>query len=179
MFAIIDLEWTSWKNSYERNWSFSWEKREIIQIGTIKCSKKNKVIKKNIIIKPKFNKNLSLYIQKLTGISQQLINTKGTNLREAILDLNVFFNDVKIIYCNGLDKEIFIENCELYNFVQPNFLKKIINIRPKLSEKLKITENQVISSNLNKNIGLKSLKKHNALDDCLNILNAIDKYNIS
>lgn len=63
--------------------------------------------------------------------------------------------------------------------MQPNFLKKIINIRPKLSEKLKITENQVISSNLNKNIGLKSLKKHNALDDCLNILNAIDKYNIS
>ena len=57
MFAIIDLEWTSWKNSIQRNWSFSWEKREIIQIGTIKFNSKNYVKKKNLIVRPKINQN--------------------------------------------------------------------------------------------------------------------------
>ena len=27
MFAIIDLEFTSWKGSLERDWKLSWEKR--------------------------------------------------------------------------------------------------------------------------------------------------------
>lgn len=49
MFAIIDLEWTSWKNSLKRNWSLEWEYREIIQIGTIKY-KNEKIIKKKIFI---------------------------------------------------------------------------------------------------------------------------------
>jgi hypothetical protein len=34
--AIIDMEWTAWKGSAARNWSLSYENREIVQIAIIK-----------------------------------------------------------------------------------------------------------------------------------------------
>ena len=100
MFAIIDLEWTSWKNSIQRNWSFCWEKKEIIQIGAIKFNNKNYVKKKNLIVRPKINQNLSYYVQKLTGISQFKINTTSTTFEKAIFELNIFYNNIDKIYCN-------------------------------------------------------------------------------
>ena len=33
--AILDMEWTSWKGSASRNWSLSYEKKEIVQIGIV------------------------------------------------------------------------------------------------------------------------------------------------
>jgi len=37
-YAILDMEFTSWKGSLERNWSFEWEKREIVNIQTLKAN---------------------------------------------------------------------------------------------------------------------------------------------
>jgi inhibitor of KinA sporulation pathway (predicted exonuclease) len=179
MFAIIDLEWTSWKNSHERNWSLSWEHKEIIQIGTIKFKKNSKLLKaKNIIVSPSINKNLSLYIQKLTGINQFSMNTKSKKLIEALLELSIFYRDVKIIYCNGLDKQVLAENCKINKILYPLFLNKIINIRPQISNILSKKQNKIVSANLNEEIGLRPLKKHEAVSDCINILNFIRKFNL-
>ena len=178
MFAIIDLEWTSWKNSLKRNWSLEWEHREIIQIGTIKCNNEKIIRKKNIYIKPKLNKELSSYVQILTGITQHKINTQSIKLENALTELEKFFKNVDTIYCNGLDKKIFSENCKLYNITDPLFLKKIINIGPKISQKLNIKNHHFISGNLNEILGFKSLNKHNALSDCINIFNFLVKKKI-
>jgi inhibitor of KinA sporulation pathway (predicted exonuclease) len=178
MFAIIDLEWTSWKNSIQRNWSFCWEKKEIIQIGAIKFNNKNYIKKKNLIVRPKINQNLSCYVQKLTGISQFKINTTSTTFEKAIFEINIFYNNIDIIYCNGLDKEILIENCKINNLIQPKFIKKIKNISLRISDKLGEKNKHFESGNLNDKIGLKKLKKHNALNDCENIMNFIKKFNI-
>jgi inhibitor of KinA sporulation pathway (predicted exonuclease) len=179
MLAIIDLEWTSWKNSHKRDWSFSWENREIIQIGTIKFDKTQRLIKKkSIIVEPYLNKNLSLYVQKLTGINQLIINTRSKKLEKALLELNIFYNDVQKIYCNGLDKEVLIENCKIKKILYPKFFKKIVNIRPQISNFLNKKPNEIVSANLNESIGLKPLKKHEAIDDCINIYNFIKKNNI-
>jgi inhibitor of KinA sporulation pathway (predicted exonuclease) len=178
MFAIIDLEWTSWKNSLKRNWSLPWEKKEIIQIGTIKFYSQNKIIKKSIIVKPKINNNLSYYVQKLTGISQLKMNTRSINFERALLDLSIFYRDTKKIFCNGLDKEILEENCKIHNVNYPFFLKKIINIGPEISKELSGNSLHFTSGDLNKKIGIKNLKKHDALNDCMNILNFLRKFDI-
>ena len=91
MFAIIDLEFTSWKGSFERDWKLSWEKREIIQIGAVKFKSFNGSLRyKNIYVKPKINKKLSLYIQKLTKINQNIINTQGKDFKFAIEEIDFF-----------------------------------------------------------------------------------------
>ncbi len=175
MFAIIDLEFTSWKGSLERNWKLEWEKREIIQIGSVKFNSFNGNLKfKNIYIKPKFNKNLSFYIQSLTKISQSTINEHGKDFKFAIQDMNLFFKDVKYIFCNGFDKEVFIENFEMHNLKKKKFLSNIYNIRPYLSKKLKIDEKEIISSELNNFFNFENISiKHNALNDSLNIFKCL------
>lgn len=178
MFAIIDLEWTSWKGSHERNWSFEWEKREIIQIGTIKFNNLKNIKTKSILVKPNINKNLSHYIQNLTGINQYTINFNSLTLEKSFLELCIFFTDVDKIFYNGLDKEIILENCKFNNLRKPIFLKKMINLGPKIREKLNSNKEHFTSSHINEKIGFKKLKTHRALNDCMNILNFIKKYEI-
>ena len=126
MFAIIDLEFTSWKGSLERDWKLDWEKREIIQIGVVKFSSFNGSLRyKKVYIRPKFNKKLSFYIQRLTKINQNIINTQGKDFKSAIEEITFFFRDVKYIFCNGLDKEIFVENFIFHKIKKKIFIKNL------------------------------------------------------
>jgi inhibitor of KinA sporulation pathway (predicted exonuclease) len=179
-YAILDLEFTSWKGSLKRNWSLPWEKREIIQIGAIKfnnftnCSYQNL----NLYIKPVINKKLSIYIQKLTGIKQYHINELAIPLYAANSIINFFFKKVKKIYCNGLDKKILINNYKLLKIPIPKFTKNIINIKPFLSSELKEDEEKLISSELHNFFKIKNhYSKHNGLHDCINIFNCLKKIN--
>ena len=176
-YAIIDLEFTSWKGSLERNWSLPWEKKEIIQIGAIKFNNFEQFLDKNInlYIKPSINGKLSSYIQKLTGIKQYHINELGIPLVEADIILRRFFNNVKTIYCNGLDKEILINNYKLLKKREPKFVKKILNIKPLLSSILNTDEKKLISSELHGFFKIKknNEQKHNGLKDCINIFNCL------
>ena len=76
-YVIVDLEWTSWKEDYNKkkqlfNKRKTWQKREIIQIGAIKFDKNYKIVDKlDLYVKPKFNPILSDYIKNLTGIYQE------------------------------------------------------------------------------------------------------------
>jgi len=180
-YAIIDLEFTSWKGSLERSWSLPWEKKEIIQIGAIKFNNFEQFSDKNInlYIKPLINRRLSSYIQKLTGIKQYHINELGVPLVEADTILRRFFNNVKKIYCNGLDKEILINNYKLLKRSEPKFVKKIFNIKPLLSSILKTDEKKLISSELHSFFKIKknNEQKHNALKDCINIFNCLKTIN--
>lgn len=186
MFAIIDLEFTSWKGSLERNWKLKWENREIIQIGAVKFKSFNGQLKyKSILVKPKINKNLSTYIQKLTKINQNNINTQGKDFKNAVEEINFFFNDVEYIFCNGLDKEIFIENFKIHKIKKKKFLSNIFNLKPYLSQKLGIDGKRIISSEMDKFFNFKNIStKHNGLDDainifkCLKILNDNDEFDL-
>jgi inhibitor of KinA sporulation pathway (predicted exonuclease) len=180
-YAIIDLEFTSWKGSWARNWSLPWEKKEIIQIGAIKFNNFQKFSDKNIniYIKPKINKHLSSYIQKLTGIRQYHINELGISLSEADILLRKFFSGVKKIYCNGLDKEILINNYKLLKMHEPRFIKNIYNINPIFVSILNIDKEKLISSELHRFFKIKdnNRQKHNGLNDCINIFNCLKKIN--
>jgi len=179
-YAILDLEFTSWKGSLKRNWSLPWEKKEIIQIGAIKFNNFTTFSYKNLnlYIKPVINKELSIYIQKLTGIKQYHINELAVPLDTANLIINFFFKKVKKIYCNGLDKEILINNYKLLKIPIPKFTKNIINIKPFLSSELNEDEEKLISSELHNFFKIKNhYSKHDGLHDCINIFNCLKKIN--
>ena len=179
-YAIIDLEFTSWKGSLQRNWSLPWEKKEIIQIGAIKFNNFKNFSHKNLnlYIKPVINKKLSIYIQKLTGIKQYHISELAIPLNTANLIINLFFKKVEKIYCNGLDKEILINNYKLLKMPIPKFTKNIINIKPFLSSELNENEEKLISSELHNFLKIKNhYSKHDGLYDCINIFNCLKKIN--
>ena len=176
-YAILDMEFTSWKGSLERDWSFQWEKREIINISSIKFDnlKEKKIKKIDIIFKPMSKVPLSLYFQKLTGIKQKKINDHGIEFNKAIKKLEYFFYGIKKIFVNGLDKEILLENCHDNKIVSPLFIKRIINIRPYFSKILNKDENKIISSELTKLKSTRSFAPHTGLYDCYSIYKFVNK----
>ena len=136
-FAILDLEYTSWKGSLQRNWSFDWEKKEIINISAIKFNDLNKtrLTEIDIICKPLTTKFLSLYFQKLTGIKQKRVNERGINFKDALNRLEYFFLGVEKIFVKdaldnfsgtwiGLDDK----GSALFKSNEEHFSKSIIDV---------------------------------------------------
>ena len=163
-YSILDLEYTAWKGSLNRNWSLSYERRQIIQLASLKFTNfKNQKQKK--INKFFYNNKLTNYFQILTKINQKFINDYGKNINDEMFDINNFFKDVKYIYCIGHDKKILELNEEYIN-KKFTFKDKIIDIKPYLAEKLKVSENKIISSQLPKLLNIKNnYIPHNALED--------------
>jgi len=170
-FSILDLEYTSWKGSLQRNWSFDWEKKEIINISSIKFDdlNKKKLSEIDIICKPLTIKFLSLYFQKLTGIKQKKVNQQGINFNDALTRLEYFFLGVEKIFVNGVDGEVLKKNCKYHKLPVPIFIKKIVDIRPYLSKILNKDKNQVISSELVKTKSKGFFVPHSGLYDCYSI----------
>ena len=175
-FAILDTEFTSWKGSLERNWRLEWEKKEIINIACIKFNSFEDVYLRRINLYCRTNKikPLPIYIQKLTKIDENKLNSYGLSFKESLRKLNHFLFDVNIIFVNGLDKDILIENCNYNKIIYPSILKKFYNLRPVFSKFLKKKENKIISSELFKN-NMTGLKPHTGLYDCYSIFNFIKK----
>ena len=174
-FGIIDLEFSSWKGSQKRNWSLKWEKREVINIGISKFNKSfvGRVYERNFFFKPK-NRKLSLYFQNLTSITQSKINRYNHLNEEDLQKVEIFFKDTNYILSNGIDKIILEEDLKdkKINAKKFLFIKKIVNIKPFISNLLNVSQDKAISSNLPKLIGIKKkglLKKHFAIDDVRSI----------
>ncbi len=174
-FGIIDLEFSSWKGSQKRNWSLKWEKREVINIGVSKFNKSflGKIYEKNFFFKPK-NRKLSLYFQNLTSITQSKIERYNHLNEEDLQKVEFFFKDTNYILSNGIDKVILEEDLKdkKINAKKFLFIKKIVNIKPLISNLLNISQDKAISSDLPGLIGIKKkglLKKHLAIDDVRSI----------
>ena len=178
--VIVDLEYTAWRNSNKFNWGRPWEWREIIQIGAVLVSSTNfKILETlNVYVKPEKNKDLSSYIKKLTGISQNTIDSKGTDFLSAYKQLKNFIPEKSIILANGTDGQILNENLILHKASKKSFPPiRVYNFKPLLSEKLSLPEMHLISSKLPKIAGIrKKLRAHSALDDCFSICAALCKW---
>ena len=172
-FSILDLEYTAWPGSLERNWSGANEHREIIEIGVISIN--NLIEKKHlkVLVKPKINDKLSNYIQKLTGITNKLIVKEGVNFFDAWQILKQYFNENNKIYIYGNDDKVIYENLILNNLKDDFGALNFINIRPWIEDKLNINKDSINSSDLSDLLGIKNNNKHRAIEDCRSILEAI------
>ena len=117
IFILFDTEFTAWQGSQKRNWSLSWEHKELISISALKVKKKKNKLeiidKFNCYIKPRINKQLSNYIIKLTGITQKKIDTKGLYFIKALRKFYKFSKNLPL-YSYGNDYTIIQENLDLY-----------------------------------------------------------------
>ena len=117
VFILFDTEFTAWEGSQKRNWNLCWEHKELISISALKIKKtKNKleiIDKFNCYIQPRINKDLSLYITNLTGITQNKINIYGLDF-EIAMDKFYTFSKNLPLYSYGNDYLIIQENLDLY-----------------------------------------------------------------
>ena len=175
---IIDLEYTSWKGSLERNWSDDGEFREIIQLGAVKAKVNNQGFSKEgsfeRLVKPVKNPLLSDHFVNLTGISNSMLSTHACGFSEALDEFGRFSSDISQIWSIGFDGEVLRENAILNQISYPFKRDMVYNIRPALAKVLGLPESSVISCKLPELVGLSpSVKQHSALDDTLSIHRAL------
>jgi inhibitor of KinA sporulation pathway (predicted exonuclease) len=113
--TIFDLEFTAWEGAMARRWMAPGEYQEVVQIGAVKLDADTLVplAEFDVLVRPRFNSNLSPYFEKLTGITNAQLAARGIDFADAY-DRLVAFADGGSIAAFGRDDRVLLENLRLY-----------------------------------------------------------------
>lgn len=175
-----DTEYTSWEGCNENGWNEPWQHKELLQIGAIKVDTEfayKEIESFDLFIKPQKNPELSDYIQKLTGISQQQVDSQGFIAHEAMTKFKDFCGDLPI-YSYGHDWKIAEETARLQNFALPIALSQFHDISPVIKDH-GIDINQYTSGEQHQAVNITmDGHTHNALHDVRSIAVTLDALNV-
>ena len=111
----------------ERNWSGTYEHRELVQLAAQKIDLKNEAVLSHFeqIVRPRINVDLSDYFQKLTSITQVMVDEQGVDFVDMYEAFTVWADGLqKYAYSgahahNPADVEVLQENIALYGLDIP------------------------------------------------------------
>jgi len=176
IIVVFDTEYTAWKGSRERNWSYPGQYREIVQIGAVKLDVRRgleEIDSFERIVRPRFNPALSEYFIKLTGITQERVDREGTDFTEALRDFVEFAGPGTILYSNGGDEKYLYENCGYYGVICPLGIDRFRNLSAFLSREA-CTTDHVETGQLDAVFGIPSdLPAHDGLADARKLASTI------
>ena len=135
IFAIMDLEWTSWEGAHERQWSGPGEEMEIVQIGALKIKDDETLTETDsldVLVTPRINPDLSDYFIQLTGITQERLDGDGIGFPDALKALQAFLGPgtgTKAVYSMGTDFRVIERNCDLNGVEFPFDEAMFVNAR--------------------------------------------------
>ena len=114
---VMDLEWTAWNGSRQRHWSAPGEEMEIVQIGAVKLANSAALEELDafeILVRPRINPTLDSYFIDLTGITQDVLDRDGVDLKDALATFADFIGPVTACFGFGDELEPIATNCQLY-----------------------------------------------------------------
>lgn len=120
-------------------------------------------------VKPFKNPQLSEYVTKLTGITQDAIEIEGVSFAHAMEKLSEYIVKMQSesVLCWNDDDEIIRLNCDYNQLPHPEYT--IYDIRP-FFDRLGISTQDYYSSTIHQYFGLEDFeKKHDALGDACNL----------
>lgn len=129
-FVILDTEYTAWEGSKARNWRGPGEFRELVEIAAIRVEAGTLVELEHFrrLVRPRINRTLSAYFSRLTGISQQDVDSSGADAAEAIMEFSAWSGSDRI-FCFGADGDVIRENLTLYSLSPALLPSKVGDIR--------------------------------------------------
>jgi len=171
-FIIVDTEFTAWEGSNERGWDKEWEHREIIQIGAVHVKDLEEIDSFLVYVKPKINSELSEYIVKLTGITQEKIDSEGLSYRVAKEQFLTWRGDFPAYSFAGRESDVFRENDDINEV--PRISEKGFFGLHGIFKKAGVDPTQYTSGTIPKAFGLgAAFHVHDALSDVRSILRAL------
>jgi inhibitor of KinA sporulation pathway (predicted exonuclease) len=169
VIAILDLEYTAWPGSMQRDWSGPSEWRELVQIGCLLADAAHGFAPLDgfeILVKPVRNPELSDYFTALTGITQAALDAAAQPFGHALAALAKFTKPAMVVTFNGNDGEILRENCAMRGVEFPLAGCRMESFRPLLMRGLG-NAGDFTSSNLPRLAGIRAEgQAHSALADC-------------
>jgi inhibitor of KinA sporulation pathway (predicted exonuclease) len=174
-FILFDTEYTAWEGSRESDWKKPGQYKEIIQIGALKVEGATLAEKGefSIFVKPVKNPELSDFITNLTGITQEVVDSKGVSLENALLNFSKFVGDLEM-YSYGIDAQVIKENCDLLGIDFPLKMESCHNLRPMMYPELAARNipgyESYTSGTLLEAFGKEGGRAHDAVNDMRNLL---------
>jgi inhibitor of KinA sporulation pathway (predicted exonuclease) len=128
--TIFDLEYTAWECSMARSWLTPGEFREVVQIGAVKLDADSFAVQAefDVLIKPRFNPQLSPYFENLTGITGDQLARRGVDFQTAYDRFLAFAGDCPIA-AFGRDEKVLEENLRLYGITDARPLPLFYDLR--------------------------------------------------
>ncbi|MFE7170733.1 exonuclease domain-containing protein [Streptomyces sp. NPDC057616] len=84
-FVLFDLEFTTWPEALEQDWSAAGQLREIVQIGALRLREDLSVAEEfEALVRPVVNPRVSAFFTELTGIDQETVDRDGMAPAEAL-----------------------------------------------------------------------------------------------
>jgi len=180
LVGILDLEFTAWEGSSQRDWSELWEWREIVQIGLVLADAGKAFAMRDeieITVQPLRNPVLSDYFTVLTGITQAGLEKTARPFDKTMAALAAVGAPAEVIIFNGADGEILRENCVMRDIAPPWSEERMFNFRPLLARTLGRPLSELASSDLPALAGIKVPgRAHSALHDCRAIAAAFARW---
>jgi len=185
--VIFDTEYTSWEGCQKFGWHGN-QKKEVVQISAVKINPKLDIIDNFCVyIQPKINPILSDYFEKLTGITNKLIEKEGIDFEKAY---NKFIHFAGDCVCwshgwgspleNESDGEIINDNLKLLNLSPKNIKYRNIaaffaDMYKKYNIDIKSQASGTIATLLGREDNLHNLgiSQHNAIYDVLSIVEGV------
>ena len=128
--TIFDLEYTAWECSMARSWLTPGEFREVVQIGAVRLDADSFAVQAefDVLIKPRFNPQLSPYFENLTGITSDQVARRGVDFQTAYDQFLAFAGDCPIA-AFGRDEKVLEENLRLYGITDAKPLPLFYDLR--------------------------------------------------
>jgi len=168
--VVYDLEFTAWEGSMRHRWLRPGEFKEVVQIGAVKLDPLSLAVRDrfSVFVRPRINPGLSPYLEKLTGITSDILREQG---RDFAVAFGAFLDFVEGGVCAafGRDELVFEENLRLYGLSAPANLPEYRDLRPWFRAN-GIETHGLHSCDIGPRLGVPFVgQSHNALADCLSV----------
>ncbi|HWY62065.1 MAG TPA: 3'-5' exonuclease [Rhizomicrobium sp.] len=172
--TIFDLEFTAWECSMPSHWLRPGEFKEVVQIGAVRLDGANfRILDEfEVLVRPRINGNLSLYFEKLTGISDAMLAQRGVDFADAY-DRFADFAGEGPVCAFGHDDWVLEENIRLYGIKDVKPLGVFHDLRTWFAEQ-GIDPRGLHSCDIGPKLGAPFVgRSHNALDDARSVASAM------
>jgi len=130
--VVFDLEFTAWEGSWDSGWNRPGEYKELLQIGAVKVDAGfGPLAQFDRIVRPRLNSELSGFIQRLIGLSNDDVRTRGVDFVTAYRDFADFAEGLPA-FSFGRDDRVFADNIRLYGLKDLPLLR-YYDLRPWLT----------------------------------------------
>ena len=168
--TVFDLEFTAWEGSLASRWLRPGEYTELVQIGAVKLDAASLEITDtlSLLVRPRINREISPYLEKLTGISNARLEKDGVDFAQGYARF-LEFAGAGPIFAFGRDDLIFESNLRLYGMYEAPALPPYFNIIPWLIDQ-GIDPRGMHACDVGPRAGVKfEGQSHDALDDARSV----------
>ena len=173
--TVFDLEFTAWECSMASHWLRPGEFKEVIQIGAVRLDAATFQIldEFEILIRPRINAALSPYIEKLTGITDAMLASRGVDFESGYARFLAFAGDEPIC-AFGHDEWVLEENIRLYGLKQMKTMPPFHDLRAWFAHH-QVDPRGLLSCDIGPSLGVPFTgHAHNALDDARSVATGME-----